>query len=151
MKLSSFAAVSLLAITVSAQPPHNTDTDAMDQSQNDAIQEMDQFPDISDHDVQAFLDFFDQDSQQFTDAGWCVIRPHTFRFFLVPLVTKCLYNHTILCLELSLPHFPRNQTTSALSSKGSDSRIPSNPLCTIHQTDNMRLGSFAMVSFLAIQ
>ncbi|KAH6598854.1 hypothetical protein BASA50_003361 [Batrachochytrium salamandrivorans] len=63
MRLISFAAVSLLAITVSAQPPHNTDTDAMDQTQNDAIQEMDQtqndaiqeiekFQGISDHDVQ---------------------------------------------------------------------------------------------------
>ncbi|KAH9250787.1 hypothetical protein BASA81_011375 [Batrachochytrium salamandrivorans] len=42
MKLISFAMVSLLAITVSAQPPHNTDTDAVDKYLNDAIQNMKQ-------------------------------------------------------------------------------------------------------------
>ncbi|KAH9257123.1 hypothetical protein BASA81_004673 [Batrachochytrium salamandrivorans] len=79
MRLISFAAVSLLAITVSAQPPHNTDTDAMDQTQNDAIQEMDQtqndaiqeiekFQGISDHDVQVLMDLFSQDPQQFPES-----------------------------------------------------------------------------------
>ncbi|KAH6602494.1 hypothetical protein BASA61_001060 [Batrachochytrium salamandrivorans] len=63
MRLGSFAMVSLLAITVSAQPPHNPNTDDMDkylddaiqnmyQSHNDAIWEIEKFQGISDHDVQ---------------------------------------------------------------------------------------------------
>ncbi|KAH9261356.1 hypothetical protein BASA82_001014 [Batrachochytrium salamandrivorans] len=79
MRLSSFAAVSLLAITVSAQPPHNPNTDDMDKYLNDAIQEMDQthndaiweiekFQGISDHDVQVLMDLFAQDPQQFPES-----------------------------------------------------------------------------------
>ncbi|KAH6592608.1 hypothetical protein BASA50_007984 [Batrachochytrium salamandrivorans] len=68
MKLISFAMVSLLAITVSAQPPHNPDTDAMDQSQNDAIQNMEQSQDISIQDVQGLLEAFFQNLQQLPDA-----------------------------------------------------------------------------------
>ncbi|KAH6565715.1 hypothetical protein BASA50_006222 [Batrachochytrium salamandrivorans] len=41
MKLISFAALSFLAITVSAFPPH-TDTKDVDQSSNDAIQDVNQ-------------------------------------------------------------------------------------------------------------
>ncbi|KAH6565783.1 hypothetical protein BASA82_001016 [Batrachochytrium salamandrivorans] len=78
MRLSSFAAVSLLAITVSAQPPHNPDTDdmdkylhdaiqEMDQSQNDAIREIEKLQGISDHDVQVLMALFSQDPQQFPE------------------------------------------------------------------------------------
>ncbi|KAH6565788.1 hypothetical protein BASA82_001010 [Batrachochytrium salamandrivorans] len=70
MRLGSFAMVSLLAITVSAYPgpgipPHNTDTDAMDQSQNVDIQEIGQPQDISAHSVQGFLDSATQNMDQF--------------------------------------------------------------------------------------
>ncbi|KAH6573542.1 hypothetical protein BASA62_002916 [Batrachochytrium salamandrivorans] len=70
MRLGSFAMVSLLAITVSAYPgpgipPHNTDTDAMDQSQNVDIQEIGQPQDISAHNVQGFLDSATQNMDQF--------------------------------------------------------------------------------------
>ncbi|KAH6565624.1 hypothetical protein BASA62_007124 [Batrachochytrium salamandrivorans] len=68
MKLISFAMVSLLAITVSSQPPHDPDTDAMDQSQNDAIQNMEQSQDISIQDVQGLLEAFFQNLQQLPDA-----------------------------------------------------------------------------------
>ncbi|KAH9261349.1 hypothetical protein BASA82_001007 [Batrachochytrium salamandrivorans] len=70
MRLGSFAMVSLLAITVSAYPgpgtpPHNPDTDAMDQSQNVDIQEIGQPQDISAHNVQGFLDSATQNMDQF--------------------------------------------------------------------------------------
>ncbi|KAH9261348.1 hypothetical protein BASA82_001006 [Batrachochytrium salamandrivorans] len=64
MRLISFAMVSLLAITVSAQPPHNTDTDAMDQSQNVDIQEIGQLRGASPENVQVLLNFLAQNSQQ---------------------------------------------------------------------------------------
>ncbi|KAH6585298.1 hypothetical protein BASA61_006940 [Batrachochytrium salamandrivorans] len=79
MKLISFAVLSFLAVTVSANPPHNPDTDAMDQSQNDAIQDMEQPHDsdalseqqpqgISDEEVEELMENFAQDPQEFTDA-----------------------------------------------------------------------------------
>ncbi|KAH6573543.1 hypothetical protein BASA62_002917 [Batrachochytrium salamandrivorans] len=79
MRLGSFAMVSLLAITVSAQPPHNPNTDDMDkylddaiqnmyQSHNDAIWEIEKFQGISDHDVQVLMDLFAQDPQQFPES-----------------------------------------------------------------------------------
>ncbi|KAH9250809.1 hypothetical protein BASA83_010036 [Batrachochytrium salamandrivorans] len=64
MRLIFFAMVSLLAITVSAQPPHNPDTQNTNPSPDDAIQNMNQSPDISDQDMQEFMDLFDQNAQQ---------------------------------------------------------------------------------------
>ncbi|KAH6566266.1 hypothetical protein BASA62_006811 [Batrachochytrium salamandrivorans] len=46
--------VSILAITVSAWPPHNFDTDAMDKYLDDAIQEMDQSPGDAAENLQYF-------------------------------------------------------------------------------------------------
>ncbi|KAH9250816.1 hypothetical protein BASA81_011405 [Batrachochytrium salamandrivorans] len=54
MRLISFAMVSILAITVSAWPPHNFDTDAMDKYLDDAIQEMDQSPGDAAENLQYF-------------------------------------------------------------------------------------------------
>ncbi|KAH6574632.1 hypothetical protein BASA60_005397 [Batrachochytrium salamandrivorans] len=64
MRLISFAMVSLLAITVSAQPPHNPDTDAMDKYLDDAIQNMHQYQNDAAHNSQqphdADIDMLDQ-------------------------------------------------------------------------------------------
>ncbi|KAH6583563.1 hypothetical protein BASA60_001371 [Batrachochytrium salamandrivorans] len=57
MRLISFAMVSLLAITVSALPPHNPDTDAIDKYLDDAIQDMDQSPSISAEDMEGLMEF----------------------------------------------------------------------------------------------
>ncbi|KAH6566265.1 hypothetical protein BASA62_006810 [Batrachochytrium salamandrivorans] len=57
MRLGSFAMVSLLAITVSAWPPHNPDTQNTNPSPDDAIQNMDQSPDDAAEDIQYFQEF----------------------------------------------------------------------------------------------
>ncbi|KAH9250808.1 hypothetical protein BASA83_010035 [Batrachochytrium salamandrivorans] len=64
MRLISFAMVSLLAITVSAQPPHNPDTDAMDEYLNDFIQNMEEPQGIFAQSIEELMDLFNQDSQQ---------------------------------------------------------------------------------------
>ncbi|KAH6583269.1 hypothetical protein BASA50_001266 [Batrachochytrium salamandrivorans] len=57
MRLISFAMVSLLAITVSAYPPHNPDTQNTNPSPDDAIQNMDQSPSISAEDMEGLMEF----------------------------------------------------------------------------------------------
>ncbi|KAH9250812.1 hypothetical protein BASA81_011401 [Batrachochytrium salamandrivorans] len=57
MRLGSFAMVSILAITVSAWPPHNPDTQNTNPSPDDAIQNMDQSPDNAAEDIQYFQEF----------------------------------------------------------------------------------------------
>ncbi|KAH9250810.1 hypothetical protein BASA83_010037 [Batrachochytrium salamandrivorans] len=64
MRLSSFAMVSLLAITVSAQPPHNTDTDAMDQFQDSGTQMLEDFLDATTQNSQQSLGATSQDLEQ---------------------------------------------------------------------------------------
>ncbi|KAH6586431.1 hypothetical protein BASA61_006551 [Batrachochytrium salamandrivorans] len=54
MRLIFFAMVSLLAITVSAWPPHNPDTQNTNPSPDDAIQNMDQSPGDAAEDLQYF-------------------------------------------------------------------------------------------------
>ncbi|KAH6566258.1 hypothetical protein BASA62_006803 [Batrachochytrium salamandrivorans] len=57
MRLISFAMVSLLAITVSALPPYNPDTQNTSPSPDDAIQNMDQSPSISAEDIEGLMEF----------------------------------------------------------------------------------------------
>ncbi|KAH6587366.1 hypothetical protein BASA50_001295 [Batrachochytrium salamandrivorans] len=109
MKLISFAVLSFLAVTVSANPPHNTDTDAMDQSpdpqeftdadtqgaqqsqesdaQNmgqppdDDAQNMDQPPDDDTQDVDQSSDDDTQEMDQPQDAAThSAQQPQLFRF-----------------------------------------------------------------------
>ncbi|KAH6579337.1 hypothetical protein BASA61_010310 [Batrachochytrium salamandrivorans] len=57
MRLISFAMVSILAITVSALPPYNPDTQNTSPSPDDAIQNMDQSPSISAEDIEGLMEF----------------------------------------------------------------------------------------------
>ncbi|KAH6588892.1 hypothetical protein BASA50_010426 [Batrachochytrium salamandrivorans] len=56
MKLISFLAIPLLAIAVSAQPPHNPDTQNTNPFPDDDIQEMDQSQNDAAQDIPYFLD-----------------------------------------------------------------------------------------------
>ncbi|KAH6588890.1 hypothetical protein BASA50_010424 [Batrachochytrium salamandrivorans] len=56
MKLISFVAIPLLAIAVSAQPPHNPDTQNTNPFPDDDIQEMDQSQNDAAQDIPYFLD-----------------------------------------------------------------------------------------------
>ncbi|KAH6574631.1 hypothetical protein BASA50_001260 [Batrachochytrium salamandrivorans] len=80
MRLGSFAMVSLLAITVSAWPPHNPDTQNMNPSPNDVIQNMNPSPDDAAQNSQQphgfdvdmldqLLNDITQNAQQHQDAG----------------------------------------------------------------------------------
>ncbi|KAH6568988.1 hypothetical protein BASA60_008400 [Batrachochytrium salamandrivorans] len=63
----------------------------------------------------------------------------------------CLYNPNDLPLETSHPHLPKKGNTSSVPffPKASHQN-PIQPLCAIHQTDKMKLISFAAISLLAI-